>query len=63
MKPRFTREEWRARYAKGEAVFATAKTHAQALEFFAKNPDELRQTVDRYSASGMSFPGLLEDIF
>nr|AHB82073.1 tryptophan halogenase [Jahnella sp. MSr9139] len=62
MKPRYTREQWRARYEKGNAILATAKTHAQALDFFAKNPDELRRSVDLRSASGMSFPGLLEDI-
>ena len=63
MAPRCSREEWRARYAKGEALLSTAKTHAEALEFFSRNPDELRKTVDEKSASGTSFKGLLDDIF
>lgn len=63
MQPRYTREEWRARYAKGCAVLASAKTHQEALQYFAQNPAELRKTVGAESATGMSFPGLLEDIF
>ncbi len=62
MAPRCTPEEWRARAAASNAVLAAAKTHGEALGFFARNPDELRRTVDRESASGSSFPGILEDI-
>jgi tryptophan halogenase len=61
MAPRCSREEWRARYDKGTELLSTAKTHAEALDFFARNPDELRRSVGATSASAMSFTDILED--
>ena len=63
MKPKCTEAQWRERYDQGERILDTALTHAEALEFLAANPDELRRTVGDESATGNSFGGMLEPLY
>lgn len=62
MQPRSTREQWRARFDAGSVVLQTAKTHAEALSFFAEHPEDLLATVSPQSATGKSYPSLLDGI-
>ncbi len=62
MQPKYTREQWRERFDAGAAILQTAKTHAEALGFFAQHPEALRATVSSGSATALSFSNLLEDI-